>query len=216
MFRYFIYYRKTWLRSWCIRNVFETNDGGQTWQKRFLDSLLFEEDREYLNDLKDTDPEGYEIETASILPHFNRIVKTDKSLFLAGEMGLMAQSFDNGQTWQRLEEIYMGSFFTFASTADQGGEDLVAGLRGNIFTRQAGSEQWQQIPHDNYATVNSAIKYNNQWLLFANSGVIFQIENGQLSEQQMADGKSLLDGVVFQDKLVMASENGIKVKELNP
>lgn len=195
---------------------YETNDGGQTWQKRFLDSLLFEEDREYLNDLKDSDPEGYEIETASILPHFNRIVKTDESLFLAGEMGLMAQSVDNGQTWQRLEEIYMGSFFTFASTADQGGEDLVAGLRGNIFTRQAGSEQWQQIPHDNYATVNSAIKYNNQWLLFANSGVIFQIEDGQLSEQQMADGKSLLDGVVFQDKLVMASENGIKLKELNP
>ena len=46
--------------------------------------------------------------------------------------------------------------------------------------------------------------------------MIFQIEDGQLSEQQMADGKSLLDGVVFQDKLVMASENGIKVKELNP
>ena len=56
-------------------SLLKTNDGGQTWQKRFLDSLLFEEDREYLNDLKDSDPEGYEIETASILPHFNRIVK---------------------------------------------------------------------------------------------------------------------------------------------
>ncbi|WP_428615704.1 WD40/YVTN/BNR-like repeat-containing protein [Pseudoalteromonas sp.] len=195
---------------------FETNDGGEHWQKRFLDSLLFEDDRDYLNDLKENDPEGYEVETASILPHFNRIVKAGERLILAGEMGLMAESVDDGQTWQRLEEIYMGSFFTFASTADQGGEDIVAGLRGNIFTRQADSDQWQQIPHSNYATVNSAINYNNEWLLFANSGVIFHIKNDQLSEEQMADGKSLLDGVVFQNKLIMASENGIKVKELNP
>ena len=64
--------------------------------------------------------------------------------------------------------------------------------------------------------MNSAINYNNEWLLFANSGVIFHIKNDQLSEEQMADGKSLLDGVVFQNKLIMASENGIKVKELNP
>jgi photosystem II stability/assembly factor-like uncharacterized protein len=131
-------------------------------------------------------------------------------------MGLMAESVDNGQTWQRLEEIYMGSFFTFASTADQGGEDLVAGLRGNIFTRQANSDQWLTIQNTNYATVNSAINHNNEWLLFANSGVIFHVKGDQLSEEQMADGKSLLDGVVFQDKLIMASENGIKVKELNP
>lgn len=195
---------------------FETTDGGQTWQKRFLDSLLFEDDRDYLNDLKETDPEGYELETASILPHFNRIVKTKERLILAGEMGLMAESVDNGQTWQRLEEIYMGSFFTFASTADQGGEDLVAGLRGNIFTRQANSDQWLPIQNTNYATVNSAINHNNEWLLFANSGVIFHVKGDQISEEQMADGKSLLDGVVFQDKLIMASENGIKVKELNP
>ncbi len=196
---------------------FETQDGGQKWQKRFLDSLLFEEDRAYLNELKKSDPEGYEYETASILPHFNRIVKTNDRLILVGEMGLMAESFDNGGTWQRLEEIYMGSFFTFASTADQSqGEDLVAGLRGNIFTRQAGSEQWQPIHTDNFATVNSAINYNNEWLLFANSGVIFHIKNDELTEEQMDDGKSLLDGVVFQNKLIMASEDGIKVKELNP
>ncbi len=194
---------------------FETNDGGKNWNKRFLDSLLFEDDRDYLNDLKNNDPEGYEAETASILPHFNRIVNVADRLMLVGEMGLMAQSLDNGQTWQRLEEIYMGSFFTFASTAQSGGEDLVAGLRGNIFTRQAQSQEWLQVDSDNHATVNSAINYKNEWLLFANSGVIFHIKDGELTEEQMADGKSLLDGVVFQNKLVMASEDGIKVKELN-
>ncbi|WP_404340239.1 WD40/YVTN/BNR-like repeat-containing protein [Pseudoalteromonas mariniglutinosa] len=196
---------------------YETSNAGKTWQKRFLDSLLFSEDRAYLNDLKESDPQGYEAETASILPHFNRIVKVADKLVLAGEMGLLGESIDGGKTWQRLDEIYMGSFFAFASTAPQQGEDLVAGLRGNIFTRQAGSDEWVQIANDTHATVNSVIKYNNnEWLLLANSGVIFHLSNNQLSSEQMADGKALLDGVIFQDKLLMVSENGIKVKELTP
>ena len=46
---------------------YQTSDGGKHWQKRFLDSLLFSEDRDYLNDLKQTDPEGYEILFAVLL-----------------------------------------------------------------------------------------------------------------------------------------------------
>ncbi|MGY8877160.1 MAG: WD40/YVTN/BNR-like repeat-containing protein, partial [Pseudoalteromonas sp.] len=106
---------------------YQTTDGGQHWQKRFLDSLLFSDDRDYLNDLKENDPQGYEAETASILPHFNRIEKTDNGLMLVGEMGLMARSIDDGQTWQRIEEVYLGSFFAVASDSTQ---EIVAGLRG--------------------------------------------------------------------------------------
>lgn len=195
---------------------YETKDAGKTWQKRFLDSLLFAEDREYLNDLKETDPESYAAETASILPHFNRIVSTDERLFIVGEMGLMAQSEDQGQTWQRLDEIYMGSFFAFSSSSGNADEDIVAGLRGNIYTRKADDDSWQKVLTRSHATVNSVIRHQDGWLLFANSGVIFHIKNGTLTEEQMADGKSLLDGIIYNNKLVLASENGIKVKELNP
>lgn len=189
---------------------YETTDGGQRWTKRFLDSLLFSDDRDYLNDLKQTDPQGYEIETASILPHFNRIVATDDGLMLVGEMGLMAVSTDDGETWQRLDEIYMGSFFAFnAELANQ----VVAGLRGNIFVSH-GDNEWQQLSNPSHATINSITKHGQQLLLFANSGVLLTYTNNQLSQQQMADGKALLDGVVFNNKLVMASESGIKVKEL--
>lgn len=197
---------------------YTTEDGGKTWQKRFLDSLLFPEDRDYLNDLKMDDPEAYEAETASILPHFNRIVAINERLMLVGEMGLLAQSDDKGKTWQRLDEIYIGSFFAFASSVNQTqGEDIVAGLRGNIFVRDNPDAPWQQIDNDIHATVNSIIKYNNeQWLLLANSGVIYHLNGKKLTVEQLADGKAILDGVLFQNKLVMASENGIKVKELTP
>ncbi|MGS0496717.1 hypothetical protein CWB85_13935 [Pseudoalteromonas sp. S1727] len=191
---------------------YETTDGGENWQKRFLDSLLFAEDQEYLNDLKDSDPEAYEAETASILPHFNRIVATGNKLMLVGEMGLLAHSTDNGKSWQRDEEIYMGSFFAYAS--DDHGEEVVAGLRGNIFSRQQ-EQQWRPINNDKTATVNSIIKAGeNHWLLLANSGVIFHYINNQLTVEQLPDGKAILDAVLFDNQLVMASENGIKVKEM--
>ncbi|MEM5480231.1 YCF48-related protein [Pseudoalteromonas fuliginea] len=193
---------------------YHTTDGGKHWQKRFLDSLLFSDDRDYLNDLKENDPEGYEAETASILPHFNRIEKTTNGLIIVGEMGLMARSSDNGVTWERLEEIYPGSFFAFNSDEQQ---EVVAGLRGNVFTKQRGEQEWQHLENVKAATVNSIINYNNeQWLMLANSGVIFHLQDGLLTHEQLADGKAILDGVIINNNLIMATEDGIKVKELTP
>jgi len=193
---------------------YHTTDGGKHWQKRFLDSLLFSDDRDYLNDLKENDPEGYEAETASILPHFNRIEKTTNGLIIVGEMGLMARSSDNGVTWERLEEVYPGSFFAFNSDEQQ---EVVAGLRGNVFTKQRGEQEWQHLENVKAATVNSIINYNNeQWLMLANSGVIFHLQDGLLTHEQLADGKAILDGVIINNNLIMATEDGIKVKELTP
>ena len=193
---------------------YQTSDGGKHWQKRFLDSLLFSDDREYLSDLKEHDPEGYEAETASILPHFNRIEQTPDGLMLVGEMGLMAKSTDAGLTWQRVDEIYPGSFFAFSANAQQ---EVVAGLRGNVFTRQQGEKNWQHLDNNKTATINNIINYNNeQWLMLANSGVIFHLQNAELTHEQLADGKAILDGVILNNKLIMATEDGIKVKELTP
>ncbi|MBH0073029.1 hypothetical protein I6E78_13705 [Pseudoalteromonas sp. NZS127] len=193
---------------------YQTSDGGKHWQKRFLDSLLFSDDREYLSDLKEHDPEGYEAETASILPHFNRIEQTPDGLMLVGEMGLMAKSTDAGLTWQRVDEIYPGSFFAFSANAQQ---EVVAGLRGNVFTRQQGDQNWQHLDNKKTATINNIINYNNeQWLMLANSGVIFHLQNAELTHEQLADGKAILDGVILNNKLIMATEDGIKVKELTP
>lgn len=193
---------------------YQTMDGGKNWQKRFLDSLLFSDDRDYLKELKQSDTHAYEAETASILPHFNRIEKTPTGLMLVGEMGLLAKSDDLGVTWQRLDEIYPGSFFAFAADEKH---TIVAGLRGNIFTKSMNSEQWQHLSINKTATVNSIVNDSDkQWLMLANSGVIYRLKAGRLSYEQLADGSALLAGVVVDNRLVMATENGIKVKELTP
>ncbi|MFY8273395.1 WD40/YVTN/BNR-like repeat-containing protein [Pseudoalteromonas sp. SSDWG2] len=193
---------------------FVTDDGGQTWTKRFLDSLLFPEDRDYLLDLKENDPEGFEIESASILPHFNRIKTTNNGIYIVGEMGLIALSQNGGQTWLREEEIYMGSFFDVAQFGDR---VFVAGLRGNAFT-YAQDDGWQQLESAEQATMNSIMTTPNDGLyIFGNSAMIYHLESAedmQLKTKQLDDGKAILNGVVFKGQLLLVTEAGIKSEEL--
>lgn len=185
---------------------FRTKDGGASWQKEFKASLLFEEDQAYLAELKEQDPEAYEIETSAILPHFNSIKVIDNTVYMVGEQGFMATSSDNGETWQRLEEIYPGSFFAI----DKVGEQLiVGGLRGNIFISDDQGESWQQLPHLIQASVNSIHVVNDTAFLFANSGVIFTYKNGKLTHKQMPSGKAAMAGKKLGEAMIIASEAGI-------
>ena len=191
---------------------YETKDGGQTWQKRFINEFVHPDDVDYLNDLKEQDPEAYEIETAYILPHFNRILFAAENTYLVGEMGLVAVSKDQGQSWQRLPQFYRGSFFAVAkSNAD---ELLVAGLRGNIYVQQDGEMQHLETSYS--ATVNSILNAPERTFLFANSGVIYRLENGQLSATQMKNGQSIMAGVLHGERLILATEQGIAEVEVKP
>ena len=51
-----------------------TSDGGKSWVKEFHGELLHPDDMDYINELKANEPEAYEDETSSILPHFNRLL----------------------------------------------------------------------------------------------------------------------------------------------
>ncbi|ATC98778.1 MAG: YCF48-related protein [Pseudomonadota bacterium] len=184
---------------------YRTTDGGKTWQKEFYDSLLYEEDRAYLNDLKESDPEGYKIETQAILPHFNKIFLDGETLWLVGELGLMATSSDMGKTWQRLDEIYAGSFFSFNKLDNQ---YLVGGLRGTAFSSTDGVE-WTQLETDTTASINNIEIVGNKAVLLANSGVWFTYSDNQLVKFVTKDGKSLLAGAKNNNELIVASEAGI-------
>ncbi|MFY8349374.1 WD40/YVTN/BNR-like repeat-containing protein [Pseudoalteromonas sp. SSM20] len=184
---------------------YRTLDGGISWTREFYDSLLFEDDRNYLNELKESDPESYQIETQSILPHFNSIFVDGDTLWLVGELGLMATSTDLGKTWERRDEIYAGSFFAFNKLNDQ---YLVAGLRGTAFVSDDG-EQWTQLDTDTTASINDIEIVGNKAVLLANGGVWLTYSNNQIKKSVTKDGKSLLAGATEQNELIIASEAGI-------
>lgn len=190
---------------------FRTLDGGKTWQSEFHDEFLHPDDVDYLNDLKLEDEEAYLDARKGMLPHFNRIEVDGRTLYLVGEMGLIAKSNDFGVNWQKLDDIYHGSFFDIART--QQGNLIVTGLRGHIFRSQKNGTPWDPVDSDTTALLNSIVLGdNNEIFLLGNNGVILKsTDDAQtFTKHIQADGKSLIDGVWFDQQLIVVSDIGIK------
>ncbi len=186
-------------------------DGGLSWAEEFHDELLVEEDRLYLEDLKAEDEALYLDERSAILPHFNRIKRLrNGDLFLLGEMGFMARSSDNGKHWQRLEEIYFGSFMDLIELPDQG--LLAVGLRGNIFRSDNDGLDWEPVAVDLRSTINSGIRLNDgRIVLVANGGALLVSDDGgqSFSSRVVAKGDDLVAVSAVDDAtLLVVGSNG--------
>jgi photosystem II stability/assembly factor-like uncharacterized protein len=186
----------------------QSNDLGQTWKDEFHDELLIEDDRLYLQDLKEHEPEVYLEEKQFMLPHFNDVNEINEQMVMAGEAGFLAVSQDKGDTWQLVEGDYFGSYFSLLPT----GEQLqVAGLRGNLFTSADKGETWSQVNTPVAATINDSFNQGDLVLHFANSGNLFYSKAGQdFKLHTFSDGKALMSGVVKDNTLYMATEAGVK------
>ncbi|MFT5755648.1 MAG: photosystem II stability/assembly factor-like uncharacterized protein [Alteromonadaceae bacterium] len=195
---------------------FRTEDGGSTWQSEFHDEFLLPEDIEYLEELKKDDEEAYLDERRSILPHFNRVVLDGRTLYLVGEIGIIAKSNDFGKHWQKLAAIYQGSFFDLTRT--QRGNLLVVGLRGNAFRSLKNGAPWQHSETKTTALLNSIVlSDDNRVFVLGNNGVVLESsDDGKTYTQHIQeDGKPLIAGVWFNSKIIAVSDVGIKTITLN-
>ncbi len=190
---------------------YRTTDGGQHWTIEYHNEFLFPEDQEYLAELKLEDEAAYLDEQSSILPHFNRVLADDHSLYMVGEIGLIAKSNDFGITWQQFDEIYAGSFYDISRT--QAGTLLVAGLRGNIFRRSSSDAPWQASNSSVTALLSSILLTNEQRIfILGNNGVLLESRDDGVTfvEHPQKDGKALISGVWFNNKVIAVSDVGIK------
>lgn len=192
--------------------LYRTNDGGENWQLEFHNEFLFPEDVEYLAELKREDEEAFLDEQSSILAHFNSIFKDGRTLYMVGEVGLIAKSNNFAQEWLPFDEIYQGSFNDIVRT--QQGNLVVVGLRGNIFRSLKNGTPWQHIDTNTQALLNAIVLGANGTLyVLGNNGVILKSTDDGVSFSltTLADGKALIGGVWFNNQLVVVSEVGIKV-----
>ena len=192
--------------------LYRTNDGGKNWTFEFHDEFLLPEDLEYLEELKQEDEEAYLDEQSSILAHFNSIFKDGRTLYMVGEVGLIAKSSDFAKKWLPFDEIYQGSFNDISRT--QQGNLLVVGLRGNVFRSLKNGTPWKHIKTQTQALLNSIVLGDNGSIyVLGNNGVILKSDDDGISFSldTQSDGKSLISGVWFNNQLVIVSEVGIKV-----
>lgn len=189
--------------------MLETQDGGESWTKRFLSELLFEEDKEYLDELKMESEEDYQLELNSILPHFNQLLVSNGHRLIVGEAGLLAESKDAGKSWQRIEEIYLGSFFSGHIDHDSW---LVAGLRGHIFTSTDAGINWAERHLAEPVTINAVKALDSGYLLLGNAGHLYRLDkDGQvIAHYEFKNSPTLLRAVITDDQqLVIASSKGM-------
>lgn len=133
-----------------------TEDGGETWRAERLNVTnafaqeqgISDEDSALMGafGLDDEEAENFEIEEEAYIEDvcLNQISQSATGqIFIAGEMGTIYRSNDNGQTWTSLASPYNGSFLGLLALDKN--SLLFFGLRGNLFRTDDGGDTWQTI-----------------------------------------------------------------------
>ena len=149
-----------------------TRDGGETW---VMDSNRLD------------NPDKY---------HLYDIVRSSAgTLLVAGEAGTLLRSLDDGNSWQRVEAIYPGSFFGAVAASD--GSLLTFGLRGNVFRSADEGESWAQVDTGDQRTLMCGTASDNGAVVLAGSaGVVLRsADDGASFSVVPTEGGKVYSGV---------------------
>ena len=100
------------------------------------------------------------------------------ALLIAGEAGTLLRSLDNGDTWQRIEAVYTGSFFGSVAAGD--GSLLIFGLRGNVFRSIDDGASWSLIDTGDQRTLLGGVTQTDGRIVLVGSAgaVLSSDDNG--------------------------------------
>lgn len=210
---------------------YRTRDGGNSWKRELHATLLNPYDQEYLDEVKQDTPEYYEEELSAILPHLNRVRLVNNTLYLVGEAGLVAKSVNHGETWERMETGYEGSFQDVKFI----GHDtmMIVGLRGHVFLQKDQGE-WEYVPTCLSGSLNVILPGENKTLsLLGNNGFIVQLpvtpqtaefkpysprseceSTADMTTQRLKDKASIVNVTRFDGKVIAVTANGVKNLDL--
>ena len=169
----------------------ETRDGGKTWTEVYAPSVL---------------EEGYHLHGMTRL--------NDGQLLLVGESGLLAVSTD-GNSWDRLESPYEGSFFGVIPRGEKGA--MAFGLRGNAYvTDDVRAGAWRKV---NLATISSIFgawgMADGSIVLVGADAVVLTVLADETVERVATyagvDSSGTINGVVrWPGGLMMVGESGVQ------
>ncbi|HAB64507.1 MAG TPA: hypothetical protein DCE49_10040, partial [Pseudomonas sp.] len=152
--------------------------------------------------------------------HLNAIAEIPGSgLFIVGEMGGMFRSADMGETWERVESPYQGSFFGVVGGGEPG-VVVAFGLRGNLFRSADFGDSWQAIELlDDGDAVESGLADGNRLadgriVVVGHGGTVLSSEDdGQSFKLFSRPDRRSLSGVVGNPdgNLVLVGQSGVRI-----
>ncbi|MBD3654483.1 YCF48-related protein [Kangiella sp.] len=182
----------------------ESSDGGDTWENREVEGLA--------------DYYGY-------FSHFYSIKKvSDDYWVMTGEKfidgvdedgfetssALAAETRDGGETWQKLETPYDGSFFGIQ--VDDNGYLYVYGLRGNLYISKDQGQSWQgQFLSTASGFHDMAILDENRWVLVGTGGVLVYktLTSTDIKKRKDLKGRTAVVAV-DEETLIVVGEGGVE------
>lgn len=176
--------------------LLETTDGGQNWED--VADRLDNEDGFHLNAITEIEGSG---------------------LFVVGEMGGMFRSGDMGETWERVESPYQGSFFGVVGGGEPG-VVVAFGLRGHLFRSTDFGANWQQIELlDGGYAIESGLADGNllpdgRIVVVGHGGTVLSSDDkGQSFKLFSRPDRRSLSGVVANPdgNLVLVGQSGVRV-----
>lgn len=179
--------------------LFKTTDGGKNW------SL----DPSYLTNVDKF--------------HFYTFVPFDSNnLFLIGESGLVWHSENTGQTWNKVDTPYDGSYFGGLKTSDNA--LIVFGLRGNIFKTKDLGKTWIKTATDHTSSIMGAVQTGQHSIAFVGSdGALLISENNAESAQVHTLPKRITNTAILsqfpesdaKSSFIIAGKQGIQKHNLD-
>lgn len=172
-------------------NLFlRTGDGGATWQAQ----------GNRLNN-----PDKY---------HLYGIARSSTgTLLVAGEAGTLQRSLDGGDTWERVETPYPGSFFGTVAAAD--GSLLIFGLRGNVYRSTDDGATWTAVATGDSRTLMCSSASDDGTVVLAGSAgaVLYSRDNGASFSVVPTEGNRVYSDVevIADGRILLVGFGGISV-----
>ncbi|MCP5092157.1 MAG: photosystem I reaction center subunit IV [Gammaproteobacteria bacterium] len=171
-----------------------TSDGGSTWS---LDSNRLD------------NPDKYHL--------YGMTRSSAGALLVAGEAGTLLYSQDRGQTWQRPESPYQGSFFGTVAAAD--GSLLVFGLKGNVFRSVDDGATWSAVDTGDQRTLLGGMTRADGTIVLVGSAgaVLLSDDNGSNFRTIPTTGNRVYSGVTgtADGRLLLVGFGGVSSVDSN-
>lgn len=171
--------------------IFRTEDGGENWRPLVANS---------------SNPDNF---------HFNTLIKSRDTLYIAGEAGSLYRSDDKGLSWIILPSPYDGPFFGMSVSYTATGTEglIVYGLRGNAFISTNQGQKWSRLNVGSDTSIlGSVAMKKSEFILLSGGGELFRFNlDGQLIGRSLTPDRSALSSGLINstNKLLLVGVNGM-------